>query len=320
MCLRAGARWPKPVVSVRHDPVLLRETLGFLLAGEGLYLDATLGDGGHACALLDAEPRARLLGNDRDHGSLAFAGARLERFKDRVMLRHGTFRQLPETHRAAGGELFAGALFDFGLSSRQIDDPARGISFMHDGPLDQRMDAGSGLPLEARLAAADEAEVAQALREYGDVRGAMRLASAIVAAARAGQLSSTRALASLVGRVMRDSRPKALAPVFQALRIWVNDEMTDIDAALAWLPVAMRDGGVVVTLSYHSGEDRRVKHALRSVGRVSVSRRLPVMDDVAAVGPWEELTRKVVIPSIEEQDSNPRARSARLRAFRRKPR
>ncbi|MCC6652157.1 MAG: 16S rRNA (cytosine(1402)-N(4))-methyltransferase RsmH [Candidatus Eisenbacteria bacterium] len=307
-------------MSVRHDPVLLRETLGFLLGGAGLYLDGTLGDGGHACAVLEAEPLARLLGNDRDHGSLDFARARLERFGDRVTLHHGTFRDLPRAHAAAGGELFAGALFDFGLSSRQIDDPARGISFMHDGPLDQRMDAGSGLPLDQKLAVADEAEVAQALRDYGDVRGAGRLARAIVAAARAGELSTTRALAALVGRVTGDSRPKSLAPVFQALRIWVNDEMRDIDGALAWLPDAMRDGGVVVTLSYHSGEDRRVKHALRGVPRVSASRRLPVMDDEKAEGPWEELTRKVVVPSIEEQDSNPRARSARLRAFRRKPR
>ena len=307
-------------MDVRHEPVLLRETLGFLLGGEGLYLDATLGDGGHACALLDAEPRARLLGNDRDLGSLDFARARLARFGDRVTFRHGTFATLPDAQRAAGGELFAGALFDFGLSSRQIDDPARGISFMHEGPLDQRLDRSNGQPLHERLAVADEAEVAAALREYGDVTGAGRLARAIVAAARAGQLATTRDLAAVVARATGESRPKALAPVFQALRIWVNDELGDIDAALAWLPSAMRDGGVVVTLSYHSGEDRRVKHALRGAPRVSASRRLPVMDDSAAASPWEELTRKVVVPSTEEQESNPRARSARLRAFRRKPR
>ncbi len=307
-------------MDVRHEPVLLRETLGFLLAGEGLYLDATLGDGGHAAALLDAEPRARLLGNDRDLGSLDFARARLARFGDRVMFRHGTFATLPEAQLAAGGERFAGALFDFGLSSRQIDDPARGISFMHEGPLDQRLDRSSGQPLHERLAVADESEVATVLREYGDVRGAGRLARAIVAAARAGALATTRDLAAVIGKATGESRPKALAPVFQALRIWVNDEFGDIDAALEWLPSAMRDGGVVVTLSYHSGEDRRVKHALRGEPRVSVSRRLPVTDDSAAASPWEELTRKVVLPTNEEQESNPRARSARLRAFRRKPR
>jgi len=300
--------------------VLLRETLGFLLGGAGLYLDATLGDGGHALAVLDAEPRARLLGCDRDPDALAVAGERLARFGERVMLRHAMFRELPRAHREAGGEPLAGALFDFGLSSRQIDDPARGISFSHDGPLDQRMDRSSGEPLAAKLAHADADELAGVLREYGDVRHAARLARAIVDAARSGGLATTGQLAALVGRVLADSRPRVLAPVFQALRIWTNDEMTDIDAALAWLPVAVRDGGVVVTLSYHSGEDRRVKHALRGSPRVSASRRLPVMEDAEAAGPWQEMTRKVVVPSDEEQQSNPRARSARLRAFRRKSR
>jgi 16S rRNA (cytosine1402-N4)-methyltransferase len=305
---------------VRHEPVLLRETLAFLAGGPGLYLDATLGDGGHAGALLDAEPLARLLACDRDPAALAVAVAALERFGERVMLRHATFRELPRVHGESGGEPLAGALFDFGLSSRQIDDPARGISFTHDGPLDQRMDPTRGEPLHVRLAHADAAELAAVLREHGDVRGAGRLAGALVAAARAGELATTRQLALLAASVLKSDRPKALAPVFQALRIWVNDEMADIDAALAWLPGAVRDGGVVVTLSYHSGEDRRVKHALRGRQRVSAARRLPVMDDTEAANPWQELTRKVVVPSDDEQQRNPRARSARLRAFRRKPR
>lgn len=307
-------------MSVRHEPVLLRETLRFLLGGPGLYLDATLGDGGHAGAVLEAESGARLFGCDRDPASLAFAAERLARFGDRVMLRHATFRELPSAHREAGGEPLTGALFDFGLSSRQIDDASRGISFSHDGPLDMRMDPTSGSPAFERLAVAEESEVASALREYGDVRHAGRLARAIVAAARSGALSTTRQLAALTARVLGDARPKTLAPVFQALRIWTNDEMADIDAALAWLPGAMREGGVVVTLSYHSGEDRRVKHALRGAPRVMPSRRLPVMDDGETAVPWEELTRKVVVASSEEQQSNPRARSVRLRAFRRKPR
>ncbi len=307
-------------MSVRHEPVLLRETLAFLLGGAGLYLDATLGDGGHADALLDAEPGARLLGCDRDPAALERCRVRLARWGDRVMLRQAAFHELPVAHASVGAEPLAGALFDFGLSSPQIDDPARGISFTHDGPLDQRMDPTSGEPLAAMLARADETEVAHVLREHGDVRGAGRLARALVTAARAGELATTRQLAALTGRVLSDSRPKALAPVFQALRIWVNDEMTEIDAALAWLPDAVRDGGTVVTLSYHSGEDRRVKHALRGQPRVSAARRLPVMDDGQTAGPWQELTRKVVVPSSDEQQSNPRARSARLRAFRRKPR
>jgi 16S rRNA (cytosine1402-N4)-methyltransferase len=306
-------------VSARHEPVLLRETLGFLRPRAGLFLDATLGDGGHSEALLEASAELRLLANDRDPAALAFARERLTRFGDRVTFCHGTFRDLPRAHAALGGEPLAGALFDFGLSSRQIDDPARGISYRHDGPLDQRMDPSAGAPLAERLAVAEEDEVAGVLRGYGDIGPSRSLARAIVAAARAGQLETTRQLALVAGRVLRDSSPGALAPVFQALRMWVNDEMADLEGAMAWLPGAMADGAVVVTLAYHSGEDRRVKQALRPAHR-PVSRRLPPSAGEEAASPWEELTRRVVVASAEEQDSNPRSRSARLRAFRRKPR
>ena len=305
-------------MSARHEPVLLRETLEFLRNGRGLYLDATLGDGGHAAELLQREPGARLLGSDRDLRSLAFARERLAPFGDRVTFVHGTFRDLPGAHVATGGELFAGALFDFGLSSAQIDDPARGMSFMHDGPLDLRMDGSQGETLMQRLGRTDASELAGVLREHGDVSGASRAARAIVSAVHSGELRTMRQLVAVVSRVMGTSAPRTLAPLFQALRIWVNDEAADLEAALAWLPQAMRDGGVVVTIAYHSGEDRRVKHALRGERR-TVSRRLPVAAEPPA-GPWEEIVRKVVTPSDEEQHSNPRARSARLRAFRRKPR
>lgn len=308
-----------PGVGARHEPVLVRETLAFLVPRAGLFLDATLGDGGHAEALLLASPDLRLLASDRDPAAVAFARTRLARHGDRLTIVHGTFRDLPAAHAALGGEHFAGALFDYGLSSRQIDDPARGMSYRQAGPLDLRMDTSRGETLADRLAIAAEDEVAQVLRAYGDVGPAMAVARSIVAAARAGTLVDTRALATLVARVLRDDRPAALAPVFQALRVWVNDEMSDLEEALAWLPGAMADDGVVVTLSYHSGEDRRVKQALRG-SRYSVSRRLPPSADESVVMPWQELTRRVVVPSEQEQLTNPRARSARLRAFRRKPR
>jgi len=313
-------------VSVRHEPVLLRETLGFLSPRRGLYLDATLGDGGHAEALLAASEQVRLLANDRDVDALAGARVRLERFGDRVTFAHGTFRELPAAHAAAGAERLAGALFDLGVSSRQIDDAARGMSYLHAGPLDLRMDAGRGTTLADRLASTNETELARVLRGFGDVVPARALARAILAAAGEGTLTDTRALAALVRRVLRDPRPAAAAPVFQALRIWVNDEMADLESALQWLPEAMADGGVVVTLSYHSGEDRRVKQALRGAPaqggtqRSWVRRLPPAAAAAASPSPWEELTKKVVVPAESEQRSNPRARSARLRAFRRKPR
>jgi 16S rRNA (cytosine1402-N4)-methyltransferase len=303
-------------VSGRHEPVLLAETLAFLRNGAGLYLDATVGDGGHAEALLDSDPGVRLFATDRDPGSLAAARDRLARFGARVSFAHATFRELPEAHRDAGGERFAGALLDLGLSSRQIDDPQRGISFAADGPLDLRMDPTRGTAAAARLADADADVVADVLRRLGDVGPARRLARAITAAARDGRLSSTRALAELVDRTWGGPpHPRNRARVFQALRMWVNEEREDLEAVLEWLPVAMRAGGIVVTLAYHSGEDRCIKYALR--GRPeTVSRRLP--EPLRVASPWDELTRRVVVPSIDEVRANPRARSARLRSFRRR--
>jgi 16S rRNA (cytosine1402-N4)-methyltransferase len=233
------------------------------------------------------------------------------------MLAHATFRELPDAHANAGGETFRGALFDLGLSSRQIDDPARGISFQKEGPLDMRMDPSRGLSAQEMLGSADEHEVAFVLRKHGDLRSAARLARDIVAEARRGGLPTTRALTAVIDRALGGRpHPRRYAQVFQALRIWVNEEAEDLDAVLAWLPDAMQPGGVVVTLAYHSGEDRKIKQALR--GQPRVLRRLPISDAVTPPLPWDEITRRVVKPSESEVARNPRARSARLRAFRRK--
>jgi 16S rRNA (cytosine1402-N4)-methyltransferase len=308
-------------VSAHHEPVLVEEVLRHLAGGPGLYLDATLGDGGHAAALLTAVPGARLLGCDRDPSALERAAARLAPFGERVTLAAATFRDLPGAHAAMGGEPFRGALLDLGVSSRQIDDPARGMSFMREGPLDLRMDPSSGLPAHRQLATAEESEVARVLSEHGDVRRARSLAHAIVTEARAGRLNTTSELAALVHRERGGrAHPRLLAQVFQALRIWVNEEMQELDAVLAWLPSAMRAGGVVVTLAYHSGEDRRIKQAIQTARPSAPPRRLPWDPSARAPeSPWTVLTRKVVKPSDEEVVRNPRARSARLRAFRRNP-
>ncbi len=308
-------------MSLRHEPVLLDEALGWWWAGPGLYLDATLGFAGHAAALLERHPDARLLGSDRDPAALALARARLAPFGSRVMLAQASFGELPSVHARSGGEPLAGALLDLGLSSMQIDDPARGMSFMHDGPLDLRMNPGEGEPASVRLAQVDEDTLAEVLRTHGDLRGARRLARAIVAEAGRGGLPTTRALHAVVDRALGGRpHPRRYAQVFQALRMWINQEAEHLDALLDWLPEAVRAGGVVVTLAYHSGEDRRIKQAMRGrdVGRPA--RRLPVTDAPGTDSPWEPLTRGVVKPSDEETARNPRSRSARLRAFRRKSR
>ena len=302
----------------RHEPVLLAETLAWLRCGPGLYLDATLGDGGHAEALLASEPGARLLGTDRDPEALAFARARLAPFGARVTVAHAAFRGLPAAHAAAGAEPLAGALLDLGLSSRQIDAPARGMSFQAEGPLDMRMDPGAGPGAAERLRDADEGTLAQVLRAHGDLRQAGALARALVAAARRGRLETTRDLAAALDQAFGGRpHPRRYAQAFQALRIWVNDEAAELEAALQWLPGAMAPGGVVVTIAYHSGEDRRIKQALRGARETVPARRRPPAE--APRGPWEALARHVVTPSPEEVARNPRARSARLRAFRRRP-
>lgn len=307
-------------MSARHEPVLVAEVLHFLRNGPGLYLDATLGEGGHAEALLDAEPGARLLGCDRDPAALASSRDRLRRFGDRVTFLHATFSEIPARCPVTDGPPFTGALFDLGLSSRQIDEAGRGMSFMREGPLDLRMDPSRGEPASVRLAGVSEEGLASVLREHGDLSNGRRLARAIVAAAGRGDLPTTRALADLVDHVLGGRpHPRRTARVFQALRIWINDEAAELSAALAWLPDMMRPGGVVVTLAYHSGEDRRIKQDLRGVPQRTPRRVHRLSPQRPPEGPWQELTRTVVTPSAEEQGANPRARSARLRAFRRKP-
>jgi 16S rRNA (cytosine1402-N4)-methyltransferase len=307
-------------VSARHEPVLVAEVLSFLRNGPGLYLDATLGGGGHAEALLDAEPGARLFGCDRDPAALERAGERLKRFGGRVTLRHAAFSEVPAALDAAGAEGLTGALFDLGLSSQQIDDPTRGMSFMSDGPLDLRMDPQRPGTAAERLTTVEETTLVAILREYGDVIGAARLARGLVAEAGRGGLQTTRALTDAIDRALGGRpHPRRYAQVFQALRIWVNEEADELDAALEWLPGRMQPGGVVVTLAYHSGEDRKIKRSLRGARDMRPSRRLPeIPGERAPEGPWDELNHRVVTPSPSETASNPRARSARLRAFRRK--
>lgn len=305
-------------MSARHEPVLVAEVLSFLRNGKGLYLDATLGDGGHADALLSAEPGARLLGTDRDPRALEFSRRRLARHGERVTIAHATFREIPAVHAGLGGEPLTGALLDLGLSSPQIDDPARGISWRSEGPLDLRMDPERGTPASQRLRDVDEATLARVLREHGDLTGAPRLARALIAAAQAGELDTTLALARLIDRVAGGhAHPRRHAQVFQALRMWVNEEAEDLEAILEWLPGALRPGAVVVTLAYHSGEDRRIKQALRGRPETAPARRLPPNPAERSPELWQDLARGGVVPTDAETTANPRARSARLRAFRR---
>src|SRR5258706_68914 len=241
----------------------------------GRSLDATLGDGGHAAAVLAARPDVRLLGCDRDPDGLVHAARRLQEFGPRVTLAQASFRELPGAVARAGGEPLAGALLDLGMSSRQLDDPARGMSFQAQGPLDLRMDRTRGLPASERLRGLAAEELAQLLRELGDLRDAMRLARAILSAVERGRLQTTADLVRAIDGAGGARHPRRYAQVFQALRMWTNDERGELEQVLAWLPEAMRPGGVVVTLAYHSGEDRSIKRALRGARMTPPARPPP---------------------------------------------
>lgn len=335
-----------------HVPVLLDEVMSWLLtdpAGEparlpspraplwsralpclaGTYADGTLGGGGHSAAMLEvlAPNGGRLIGVDRDPDALREAGARLKSYTEsgHATLVHSSFGSMPDALRSAGlkpvtagGGVLDGLLLDLGVSSHQLDCGARGFSFMRDGPLDMRMDQGSGGRADASLTAAElvntwEAkDISRVLWEFGDEKDSRRIARALVAAR---PLHTTSELAAALAAAAPPGPPKAAtksaARVFQALRIAVNGEMEQLDTLLSAAASLIRPGGRLAVLSYHSLEDRRVKRLLRS-GRLGGDS--PPRDTYGnSLSPWTPLTRQPVVASDEEVARNPRARSAKLR-------
>lgn len=308
----------------RHLPVLVAETLAALEpARGGLYVDATVGLGGHAEAILQAAPAARLLGIDRDPAALALASERLAAFGERVRLARGNFDQLPDLLSGIGeGSRPAGILADLGVSSLQLDRPERGFSFRFEGPLDMRMGA-AGRTAADIVNQSSEAELEDILREYGEEWQARRIARTIVEARREKPLETTADLRAVIdrakgGRRERHEREGRIDPatrVFQALRIAVNDELAGLERFLDQAVRLLDSGGRLVIISYHSGEDRIVKNTLRDLSRGEAD---PVTGRPRAESRvLELLTKKPVRPTEAEVAWNPRSRSARLRAARR---
>lgn len=287
----------------------------------GVYCDATVGGGGHAERILDASaPDGRLIGVDRDPTALEASRKRLERFGDRVTLVHGTFSELPSILEALGVLPVDGILLDLGVSSPQLDVAARGFSFSKEGPLDMRMDPTSGETAEELLRRVSVDELEQILRDYGEERYAARIARAIKDALRQGDLHTTTELAALVARAMppgavRRDKIDPATRTFQALRIAVNRELSELERFLEVFPRLLARGGRLVVIAFHSLEDRLVKERFRELEWTS---RLP-RDLAEAAGERTEpicrvLTRKPVTASEGEVRRNPRARSAKLRA------
>ena len=292
------------MATILHEPVLRAETVELLEpAGRGILVDCTVGTGGHAAALLEAGAD-RVVGLDRDAEVLPLARRRLAAWKDRVELVHADYRGLDGVLDRLGVERVDGALADLGCSSVQLEAGGRGFSFRRDDPLDMRMDRTAGPTLAELLAEATPEGLADVIFEYGEERRSRPIARAIVAAAAGAGIETTAELAAVVRRAARyrgRSRIDPATRTFQALRIWVNRELDGLDAFLRAAARRLRAGARLAVISFHSLEDRVVKHTLRELERGGeLAMRL--------------LTRKPVRPAEDELARNPRARSARLRA------
>lgn len=322
LCLRPGERPSerRPIVTDDHQPVMVEEVVHFLQPHpDGVYLDATLGAGGHAEAILRAtDGRCTLIGVDRDPHALSRARHNLRPFGASVKLAGTDFSDVSWLLSSQETPAVDGILADLGMSSMQVDDPTRGFSFRREGPLDMRMDPSQRLTAAEVVNAYSEDELRRLLRRYGEERYADRIASAIVARRRRAPLRSTTQLAELIQEVYpaRRRRQHPARRTFQALRIEVNQEIRALEALLAAAPEVLAPGGRIVVISYHSLEDRLVKRAFSGqAGRV---RSLPGLGSTPAMGRMEILTPNAILPSEAETERNPRASSARLRAARRR--
>jgi 16S rRNA (cytosine1402-N4)-methyltransferase len=280
-----------------HEPVMVAEVLAILAPHRGgTFVDCTVGLGGHARALL-AAGASRLIGIDRDPAAVSAARVALAEFGARVDVWHGDYRRLDEALDARRVDKVDGVLADLGVSSMQLDTQ-RGFSFQRDEPLDMRMDTTAGETAAERLAQASERELADVIYELGEERYARRIARAIVAARAESPIETTGRLAAVVRRAVPRIDPATRT--FQAIRIWVNRELEGLDGFLRAAAGRLAAGGRLAVISFHSLEDRVVKHTLRAL---------------QAQGPplLRVLTKRPVVPSETEVTRNPRSRSARLR-------
>lgn len=286
-----------------HATVMKTEVIDALAPRAGVFVDVTVGGGGHTEALLEARDDLRVIAFDRDDVALAASRERLARFGDRVTFVKSPFGQVARVLREIGRAQVTGLCADLGVSSPQLDDASRGMSFRREGPIDMRMDPTSGETALELIARLDDDELADVLYQYGEERRSRRIARSVRRALVDGQLETTLDLRKAIVRAVGPVRVGGVDPAtrtFQALRIAVNRELEELEELLAALPEVLEPGGIAAILSFHSLEDRLVKRTFHD-------REI-----------WEPLTKKPLVATDEEAASNPRSRSAKLRAARRK--
>ena len=305
-----------------HQSVLLAESIEFLQPQNGgLFVDATLGLGGHSEAILDSSPEARVIGIDQDSDALSLAKERLERFGDRFVSFQSNFSEIRSVVAEANLGDPNGILADLGVSSLQLDSESRGFSFRFDAPLDMRMDANSdGETVADLLATTSQDDLANIIYKYGEERASRKIARWIIEKRDAGTpITTTFELADLVRRAVKTNPKDKTHPAtrtFQALRIAVNHELEILEQFITDSVDLLKTNGVLAIITFHSLEDRIVKHAFqRLAGRCQCPPRMPQCMCGAAKR-VEILTRKPVLPSAAEQNENSRSRSAKLRACR----
>lgn len=284
-----------------HIPILAPEIAQLLLQRlDGVYVDGTLGLGGHTRFFLSRlGPQARVIGFDKDEEALAMARERVN--DTRLTAVHVSYTQAPQVLADLGLDGADGALFDLGLSSYQLDNPARGFSLQHDGPLDMRFDLSAPLTAEKIVNEWGLDDLERILTQYGEERNAHAIALALMAARRQGPIRTTFALKNIVQSVLRGrGKIHPATQTFQALRIAVNDELGCVERVAALLPKLLRPGGRAAVLTFHSLEDRLVKTRFK---------------ELCALGGWQLVNKHVIAPGYEEVRQNPRARSAKLRVI-----
>jgi 16S rRNA (cytosine1402-N4)-methyltransferase len=305
-----------------HIPVLRDAFIDAIFSDpDGHYIDCTFGRGGHSRALLARlSDKGRLLALDRDPEAVA-AGEKLAHEDSRFSIRHSDFAQLDTSLESEGWSQVTGIGFDLGVSSPQVDNAARGFSFRHDGPLDMRMDTASGQPLSRMLEHVSERELVDLLRSFGDERYARRIAAAILKAMHADALHSTADLENIcfhaVPKQARFGKTHPATRTFQALRIWVNGEMDQIDTGITAAMAHLQPGGKLAVISFHSGEDRRIRDLIGAqVNACVCPPEMPVcMCGRQPTMRW--LQKKPLRASEQELAANPRSRSSMLRVAQR---